>query len=230
VTSSPTRSVADAAAVRYSCRAFIDRPVADSLVRELLETAQRAPSWCNVQPWQVHLTAGSQTDALRSFLADRIPDTTAVYDISPPGPYTGVHARRRRESGLALYESVGIRRDDAAARIRQAWRNFTFFDAPHVAVLTVDRDLGPYALVDVGAWLSHFLLAATEAGIATVAQAAIASYSPLVREFFHLPPERQVVCAVSFGYADETDPVNGFRTRRADLGDVVDARGFTAWE
>lgn len=183
-----------------------------------------------MQPWQIHVTAGGETDALRSFLTERIPDATVSYDVPAPEPYTGVHAGRRRESGLALYQSVGIRRDDAAAHIRQAWRNFLFFDAPHVAVLTVDRDLGPYALVDAGAWLSHFLLAATEAGVATIAQAAIASYSPLVRAFFDLSQHRLVVCAVSFGYADDTNPVNGFRTRRADLADIVDARGFTSWE
>ncbi|WP_296602219.1 nitroreductase [Nocardioides sp.] len=225
----PTRSVAAAAETRHSCRAFTGRPVEASLVRELLATAQRAPSWCNVQPWQVHVTAGAQTDALRAFLAERIPGATASYDIPAPGPYTGVHAARRRESGLALYASLGIGRDDKAARFEQAWRNFTFFDAPHVAVLTVDRDLGPYALVDAGAWLSHFTLAATDAGVATIAQAAIASYSPLVREFFGLSAQRHVVCAISFGYADEADPVNAFRTTRAELSDVVDARGFDSW-
>ncbi|WP_224769434.1 nitroreductase [Nocardioides ochotonae] len=225
-----TRSVAEVAAARHSCRAFTDRSVEPALVRELLQTAQLAPSWCNVQPWQVHVTAGDQTDALRRFLAERIPEATASYDVTPPGPYTGVHAERRRQSGLALYDSVGIAREDKAARFAQAWRNFTFFDAPHVAVLSVDSDLGPYALVDAGVWLSHFLLAATDVGVATIAQAAIASYSPLVREFFDLPDERHVVCAVSFGYADEGDVVNDFRTTRADLADVVDARGFDSWE
>lgn len=228
--SSSTRSIAEVAAARHSCRAFTDRPVAPAVARALLETAQLAPSWCNVQPWQVHVTAGQQTDAFRTFLTERIPNVTPSYDVTPPGPYTGVHGERRRESGLALYESVGIGRDDKAARLAQAWRNFTFFDAPHVAVLSVDRDLGPYALVDAGAWLSHFVLAATDAGVATIAQAAIASCSPLVREFFDLPEERHVVCAVSFGYADDADPVNAFRTTRADLADVVDARGFDAWE
>jgi nitroreductase len=230
VTPPSTRSVAVAAENRHSCRAFTDRPVESRLVRELLATAQLAPSWCNVQPWRVHVTAGAQTDALRAFLAERIPEATASYDVPPPGPYTGVYAERRRESGLALYESLGIAREDRPARLRQAWRNFTFFDAPHVAVLSVDRDLGPYALVDAGAWLSHFTLAATDAGVATIAQAAIASYSPLVREFFDLPEQWNVVCAVSLGYADGTDPVNAFRTTRAELADVVEARGFDSWE
>lgn len=228
--SSPTRSVAAVAAARHSCRAFTDRPVDPALVRELLATAQSAPSWCNVQPWQVHVTAGAQTDALRAYLTERIPSTTGAYDVTPPGPYTNVYAERRRASGLALYDSVGIARDDRTARFAQAWRNFTFFDAPHVAVLTVDRGLGPYALVDAGVWLSHFLLAATDEGVATIAQAAIASYSTLVREFFKLPEDRHVVCAISFGYANEADPVNAFRTTRADLADVVDPRGFATWQ
>ncbi|MER5913528.1 hypothetical protein ABT124_24310 [Streptomyces sp. NPDC001982] len=37
-----------------------------------------------------------------------------------------------------------------------------------------------------------------------------------VREYFRIPPDRLVVCAVFFGHADTEHPVNQFRTTRAD--------------
>ena len=33
--------------------------------------------------------------------------------------------------------------------------------------------------------------------------------------------QQRVVCAVSFGYADETNPANAFRTDRSSIDDVV---------
>lgn len=41
------------------------------------------------------------------------------------------------------------------------------------------------------------------------------------REFFELAEDRLVVCAVSLGYADESDPANSFRTERAEVADAV---------
>lgn len=225
---SPTPQLDVLTSARHSCRAFTGDLLKESLVRHLLATAQRSASWCNVQPWHVVVTAGPETERFREFLAHRIPGSDSSYDIPPPGPYTGVHAARRKESGLALYRSVGIARDDLDARTRQAQQNFTFFGAPHVAILTSDAAVGPYGLVDCGGWLSTFLLAATEAGVATIPQAAIASYAPLVREFFALPDHRHIVCAVSFGRPSSNHPANGFRTTRAPLDEVADLRGFAS--
>jgi nitroreductase len=211
---------------RRSCRAFLDRTVPEAVIREILETAQRAPSWCNAQPWQLIVTSGKETDDFRDFLLTRVPTVSGEFDISPPTQYAGRYLHRRRASGFALYESLGIARDDLEGRTRQAMENYRFFGAPHVAIVTSEADLGPYGYVDSGAYVSSFLLCATSLGVATVAQAAIANYSSLVREYFGLDEDRHVVCGISFGYADQAHPVNGFRTDRASVDEVCEFRGF----
>ena len=40
-----------------------------------------------------------------------------------------------------------------------------------------------------------------------------------------LPEDRDVLCAISFGYPDTDHPANSFRTERAELGDIYDPRG-----
>ena len=45
--------VSEAVAARKSVRAFLDRPVPEDLLRELLTKASRAPSGGNLQPWRV---------------------------------------------------------------------------------------------------------------------------------------------------------------------------------
>jgi len=93
---------------------------------------------------------------------------------------------------------------------------------PHVALITTDEALGIYGAVDCGAYVANFMLAATALGVATIAQAALASRPQRVRDFFSLTPDRRVVCGISLGFEDPAHPANGFRTRRAELPAVVD--------
>src|ERR1700741_58605 len=43
---------------RYSVRAFLPKPVPREIIERVLTTAQRTPSWCNSQPWQVLIASG----------------------------------------------------------------------------------------------------------------------------------------------------------------------------
>ena len=53
------------------------------------------------------------------------------------------------------------------------------------------------------------------------AQAALGAYPGFIREYFKLPPDRLVVCGISFGYGDSAHPANRFRTARAPVDAVV---------
>ena len=94
--------------------------------------------------------------------------------------------------------------------------------APHVALIHAPADLGPYGAMDSGGFVTAFTLAATALGIATVPQAAIAAYAPQVRDHFGIADDRLLLCAISFGYADEDNPANHFRTERAEPEEIID--------
>ena len=206
---------------RYSCRGFRPDPVPQAVMDRIVAVAQRTASWCNAQPWQVHITRGDATERFRqAMLAPAAPDEAGP-DFDWPQAYEGVYQTRRRECGLALYESVGIARGDRDAAARQGRENMRLFGAPHVALITSPQALGLYGAVDCGAYVSQFMLAATSLGLATIAQAALASRPQRVRDFFGLPSDRRVVCGISFGYADAQHPANGFRTTRATPDDAV---------
>ncbi len=65
------------------------------------------------------------------------------------------------------------------------------------------------------------MLAARAFGIASIAQAALASYPAFWRERLGLGADRLVVCGISFGWPDETHPANSFRTARAPNDEVL---------
>jgi len=142
-------------------------------------------------------------------------------DYPFPREYRGVYLERRRECGFQLYDSVGIRRGDREASARQGLENFRLFGAPHALIVTTDEALGIYGVLDCGAWVNNFMLAARSLGVASIAQAALASRPALVREFFGIGEDRRVVCGISFGYEDPQHPANQFRTRRASKEEVA---------
>jgi nitroreductase len=205
---------------RASCRGFLPQPVPRETIEQILRAAQRTASWNNVQPWQAIVTLPDATDKLRAALQAAQPEEPG-FDIPPPAEYTGAYLDRRRACGFGLYASVGIARGDREASARQGAENFRLFGAPHLLLVTSPRLLGTYGVLDCGAWINNFMLAATSHGIATIAQAALAQRSAFLRRWFDIPSDRQIVCGISFGLADPDHPANRFRTDRAGLDEVV---------
>ncbi|MDH5796977.1 MAG: nitroreductase [Paracoccaceae bacterium] len=210
---------------RHSCRAFLPKTVDRNVMDKIILAAGRAPSWCNSQPWHVIVTSGGATDAFRDALTKASDaGTPPCPDVDWPRQYAGVFRERRSTCGWQLYDAVGVQKGDRAASARQSRRNMELFDAPHTAIITSEEDLGPYGLIDCGGFITAFTLAAEALGVATVPQAAVAAYSPLVRSIFDIPENRVIVCAISFGYRDKAHSANSFRTNRATLAEVVDWR------
>lgn len=224
-----SRGLTELLAARYSCRAYRPDPVPRAVIERMLAIAQLSASWCNVQPWQTIVISPPETEAFRTalmaYVADK--DAPAESDIPYPAAYTGAYLERRRECGWQLYDAVGVKQGDRAGSAAQANENFRLFGAPHVLILTSERDLGPYGAVDCGLYLGNLMNAAQSLGLATIAQAALARCTPFLRRRLQIPEHRMVVCGMSFGYADAGHPANAFRTRRAGLAEsaVFHGRG-----
>ena len=209
---------------RRSCRGYLPGDVPRETIEQLLGAAQHTASWCNTQPWQVHIVSGEAKESLSKAAVDNVIATfgqPAPSDFPFPAAYTGVYNDRRKEVGWQLYEAVGVQRGDRDGSAAQMLRNFEFFGAPHVAIVTTDADLGVYGAIDCGLYVNSFMLAAQALGLGTCAQAAIAQVTPAVREVLGLPDDRLVVCGISFGRPDPDHPSAGFTSTRAAVGDVA---------
>lgn len=213
---------------RFSCRGYLPDEVPAATVGDILTLAQRTASWCNTQPWSVIVTAG---EATRDLVAALCKDGSAMLraaqpDYPWPKGYGGVYDERRRECGKQLYQSLGIARGDQEAYRRQLDENLRLFGAPHVAIVTADRDLGVYGAVDCGGYVNIFMAAAQALGVASIAQAALAGCAPILRRHLDVPEDRAILCGIAFGYADPDHPANAFRTSRASVETVASLRGF----
>ena len=207
---------------RYSCRGFLPDRLDRAVIKSIVSDARHAPSWCNTQPWKLIVTDGEETQRFRKSLSEHVHDRFEdAPDLPFPASYDGVYRERRRECGWQLYQSVGISKGDRAASHRQMLKNFSLFGAPHVAIVTTDKNLGIYGAIDCGLFVQSFLLAAQSRGIGAIPQAAMASQAPFIRDYFGIPDERLVLLGISFGYQDRSDPANEFRTTRQEADDII---------
>jgi nitroreductase len=199
---------------RSSVRGFLSTPLPLSQLHDVFAAAQRAPSWCNIQPWRVIVTGPEETRALTSALAAASATCPPCPEVPFPSEYPSPYQERRRACGRALYQAMGIARDDAPRR-REAWlQNYRAFNAPHLAIVTCDRRLGAYAYLDVGVWLGYVLAASAALGLATCPMASIASFPAVLRAMLPISNDDVILFGLALGMADPDVTANQCRTSR----------------
>ena len=98
--SEPIDVLEDLLSARFSCRAFLPKPVARATIERVLAAAQRTASWCNSQPWQVIIASGEEKEKFRKLIyAEAASGAPHDSDFPYPREYLGVYLDRRRESG-----------------------------------------------------------------------------------------------------------------------------------
>ena len=213
-------TVAQALAARTSIRNFLDTPVSNEQLAELLAAAARAPSGGNLQPWHIYVINGASMDRFKTHLAQQNARETPAYPIYPENlsePYRS----RRYKVGEDMYALLGIPREDKAARFAHLARNFEFFGAPAGLFCCVDRQMGPPQWSDLGMFLQSFMLVAQEAGLSTCAQEAWATRPEAVTSFIKAPASQMLFCGMAIGHADPDAPVNQLRSDRDPLDEWV---------
>ncbi|MFO7550966.1 MAG: nitroreductase [Haliea sp.] len=206
---------------RRSLRAFLPDPIPATELTAIFEDAARAPSNCNTQPWVVHVVSGAKLEELREtlpgeFLAGRI-----SMDFPYDGVYEGVYKTRQHAAAHALYNAMGIPREDKASRQEAFMRNFTFFDAPHVAFLFLPEPFGLREACDLGMFAQTLMLALTARGFGSCPQTALGFQADQLRAALAVDPSHKLMFGISFGYPDPQAAANRCVTERASLDDFV---------
>ena len=210
--------VTEAVDSRKSIRAFLDKAVDDSLIKELLEKSSRAASGGNLQPWKIYVINGKTMNSFHKFQSEWTETETPAYAIYPENlkePYK----TSRYEVADDMYSLLGIEREDKEARFKQVLKNYEFFGAPAAFFCFVDRQMGRPQWSDLGMFLQTFMLLAREAGLDTCPQEAWAMKQESVTTFVEAPDELMLFCGMAIGYQDESEKVNELKTSRRPIED-----------
>ena len=210
--------VSEAVGSRKSIRAFLDKAVDDSLIKELLAKTSRSASGGNLQPWQIYVINGDTMNSFHKFQSEWTEPETPAYAIYPENlkePYK----TSRYEVADDMYSLLGIAREDKEERFKQVLKNYEFFGAPAAFFCFVDRQMGRPQWSDLGMFLQTFMLLAREAGLDTCPQEAWAMKQESVTAFVEAPDELMLFCGMAIGYQDESEKVNELRTSRRPVED-----------
>ncbi len=211
--------ILEALSSRHSTRAFTDAPVPRELLEQLLETASRAPSAMNLQPWEVHMVLGGELKRLsrrlmRSYQERRI--TCGPGTGQPLPEQIKVRTREVRDGMAPLIEQMG---SDFGTFINEGSLNF--YGAPAAALVFLDELHPLERALDVGIFLAYLLIAAKAHGLGTCPIGLITAYADEIKEHLNVPESKRLLISVAIGIPDATAAVNSFESSRIAVTDFV---------
>jgi nitroreductase len=205
----------DTVRARRAVRGFHpDRPVPPDVMRDAFALAQRAPSNCNIQPWRVFVASGAARERVRDALSSAFDEGVAGTPDVAFDTFRDEHRRLQVDCAVTMYKAMGIGKHDRSGRGRAHRRNFELFDAPHTAVVCMNRDFGAGVALDVGMYVQTLMLALAARGVQSCPQAAVRHYPAALRSALDIPEDLQVLCGMSFGYENPSVPANSARMTR----------------
>ena len=208
---------------RRSIRWFRPDEVPKDTINEILEEARWSPSWGNTQPWEFYVLMGNPLERFkkenRKHRMDEKPTSPEI-----PMPELWPEALKKRYVGVgrSVLSSLGIAREDKAARNKYYGDMFSLFGAPFLIVSCIDSTLSrEYAMLDVGLMNQAICLLAHDRGLGTIMLAAAVRYPHLLRSLLPILADKTIVIGTAIGYPDGDSPVNNFQRERSPLEDFV---------
>ena len=224
-------TVTEALHQRISTRAFLPTPIGEETVRAILDTARWSPSGGNTQPWKVIAVSGTARDSVVGLAQRRMAENprgeAGVYPLYPAELWEP-HRTWRYELGEAMYEKLGIPRDDKLSRLAHLARNYSFFDAPVGLFFVIDERMGHGQWAHLGMFMQSVALTATEHGLASCFQESWGMVRASLKDHFGLPDTEIVYCGMSLGHADPDAPVNRLRSTRGGVDEFATFVGFAS--
>lgn len=205
---------------RHSTRSFKPDPVPKTLLQECLLLAQRgAASNSNIQNWRLTLATGPARERVVGALVHASQTSTP---LAHPLPTQFKHHRDslvQQLYGAQGYDVMGEEKKDARQEARM--KNYSFFGAPIVGVISMDADLKEIDALAVGLFIQNFILLLSARGLGSCLQVSVTSYREVLRREFNLPEDRKILCGIAVGWPSE-ERINSVVSEREPVGRQVE--------
>jgi len=216
-------SVTEALMSRITVRGFLDKAVPTDVLTQIFETARRAPSGGNLQPWRAHVMTG---ETLAGFTHDAIENVKSAHmegETFPayPSPLWEPQRSWRYKLGEDMYSLLDIPRENKLGRMMWLASNARFFGAPVGIIVTGNTKLGMAQHMDIGIYLQTLMLLAREAGLHTAPQGWWRRHPETAAKHLNIPEDEHVLVGMALGYGDPESAVNNLWADRAELDELV---------
>jgi len=214
---------------RKSIRGFKPDPVSKDILSKIMESACKAPSAMNTQPWEFIVITGEVLNKLKSTLVEKLNNSEPMQPEHQVVSWSNDSIYRKRQIELAkgLFKLMDIPREDKKKRAEWMERGFRFFDAPVGILMLTDNSLsdsGP--LLDIGAAMQNICLAALNFGLGTCIEDQSVLYPEVLKKIVDIPDNKRIIIAIAIGYPDWDFPANKLSIGRESLDNNTRWIGF----
>ncbi len=224
--------IVEAINARKSIRAFKPDPVPQATIKEIMDSALRAPSWTNTQPWEFVIVTGSKLEKIRQGFIEKA-EEEPTSDIARPREYPELYDSRRRALASQELKLKGIKREDREGRGWWRVQNLKHYGAPCVIYICIDRSfyfqgegINVWPVFDCGLIAENITLLATKYGLGTVIEAQAVVYPEVLRKVLGIPDSKLIAVGIAIGHPDWDDPITQLRSEREPLDKVTKWHGF----
>ncbi len=153
---------------RHSSRRFMDKPISETTLREIIKEAQRAPSWANAQPWQVIIATGDTLQEIKNNHL-RLSNQGIAGDSDMETAHRTEWANYARNN-IGQWNNALVKhlQNNALPMVEYSETQTTLFNSPALVYLTVTGPLNDWEIFDVGAFAQTLMLSAANQGIQSI--------------------------------------------------------------
>ncbi|MBE7413090.1 MAG: nitroreductase [Leptospiraceae bacterium] len=207
---------------RISCRGFLDKPVSEEILKEIVELSERSPTWKNAQSYELIAVSGNLKNTICEELIEKaktgaLPNSDFPYETNYPSKIK----KRIMELAMEFYGHLKIERKDKPKREIQMLKNFSGFGSPTIVFCLIPSSLREWAILDLGIFLGHVVIAAESKGLSTCLQAALVSYPDIIRKYLNIGIDKSIAVGFSIGYKDDSELANSFYSKRVPIDEIL---------
>lgn len=203
---------------RHSVRDFKETPIKIDLIKEIVQEAQKAPSWVNSQPWKVYATTGKTLENIKQAYLDK--DAQKGYPDFPV-----MHREDWSEEAQAnmkqwRHEIVHHFDDFDQAHEKMSFASSHLYSTPAMLFITIPKNSSKWSIFDAGAFSQTLMLAAQNKGLDTIPNYTSVRFPDVVRKFTDIPDDETLVVGIAIGYAQDST-INTYRSKRVPVDDIL---------
>ena len=201
---------------RHSTRNFLDKPIPEDTLRNIIKDSLLSPSWCNSQPWNIYVSSGESLNKIRKEWIEKTSQNVKGYGDVSPGHRTDF-SKRSQPTMQEFFNKEGM--SEEKIKIFENAAN-DLFNAPTVIYLTLNKGHTVYSVYDLGGIGFAIMLAAKEHGVDSVVAYQLITYPDVIRKYVNIPNDEDIVIGIALGYENEDHFMNQYRSPKLNVDDV----------
>ena len=203
---------------RHSVRFFQKtKQVPENVLKEIMATSLKCPSWCNSQSWSAYVASGKTLEEIREIWIQKNKEGIKGYaDIDPE--HRTKSSQRSQNCMNQLFKDVAEFLKDPNMKDFAECQHF-LFNAPTIVYLTLNKKYIQYSVLDLGGFAMAIQLAAKSHGVDSIIAFETIKYPDVVKKYCKIPEDENLVIGIALGYEDDNN-FNKFRAKKLELDEA----------